>query len=1238
MAISLCASRVDELQGPMRRWESQVVAALAELRRPLSHLFASRERLEAGQAAHAAALAECSAATDSLEQHAERQASAARAVAGTDRLLAIAGQSVSQCVHEVHDALERCKARHGQQAHAIQLLRSDWLAQTSASLATAAGVLAAARPPIALRLSHAHDTGSAELPIALVPVLADQHECELAMLHGEEALVSAALALADALGAYCESTAELSSDHHTHSAASLWTDLLSSVVADPTCTTACLARVETLHSDALNERFNSDLVAYLTKLKREDDSLGVQQAALENERTVLEGASAAAEQDEARSAVLQLKELVSTCPPAALREALRRALRGALHQLQAMGEAALQPAAEAGVAVSTRISDTGECESALERCGELVPALFEALEALRLWDRYLPAQTDQHNDSVGKEARRAASSLLSCCVEATVQIQQLVLDFNSLLLPETIKAVQATDASVHSAFDELEAIHVALCNWQAQRLAHGQRVAAQATFEASYDDTWQQAAWTLSTIEAEARAVGQGDELCWEEAGELGDRYETAKDRVTKLSQAWADRASTARAFVEESDRLECELAQIRARYDTLVTVTDARQGGRVLISGFHHLWQPLESSHLMCGELISQLAPLAAGHTGSKVGGIDNVAPSHDATAVFVAKIATMRKVFAASCSAPRASISVPTVGGAGAQFAGAAAADLTGSLAALVCSELVNLVNFTLLPAALVSLEACAAVDSGALNSLLDEHAAPDLCATIGSCCAASVARALRPRRLAALAASLTRIGQQRARRKALRWQAAWLYADLLSPAVATANGCGHRAAALQGLQRALSAAVSAQSERDEAGKRHSELCQRRIIPGLTRARAPQGGRGTVAADAATRQTGGRLLHDLQLAIEEAEARADDTRTKVRQLCAVGEAVLGLESSRGWGRGRVGKSLRKANGEVLQRLRAEQEAQVKLLVQRQQEEQVVVSLRTSAALDEEAAALLARKAASQGSLVREYVSECTAVGAQVQTAADKLGRLFTDSLAMAEDATALAEQLAKLNLDQRALEEIQHVVALLHTSWRELHDSATIISSVVLPHLLQFRSTRTHICSLITSLSGSEGDINTFVQQVETQSQAPYPLLLQLGTAVSAAAAAAVAQSGAGGAEDGSDDEAGAADDGLAAADEAAGGGGGGGALVAEQGTIEHVPPVDSALSTRRAFRQHKNTHALTVLRRIKCKLDGKDRWPGKERDTKHSIVEQVDSVIKQACSQDNLCLLFEGWSAWV
>ena len=80
------------------------------------------------------------------------------------------------------------------------------------------------------------------------------------------------------------------------------------------------------------------------------------------------------------------------------------------------------------------------------------------------------------------------------------------------------------------------------------------------------------------------------------------------------------------------------------------------------------------------------------------------------------------------------------------------------------------------------------------------------------------------------------------------------------------------------------------------------------------------------------------------------------------------------------------------------------------------------------------------------------------------------------------------------------------------------------------------------------------------------------------------------------------------------------------------------EHSAQKPLAGSTAgKSQRQERNLHALTVLRRIKCKLDGMDKWPGKARETKQGVAEQVEAVIKQAISPDNLCAMYEGWTPW-
>ncbi|ESQ50945.1 hypothetical protein EUTSA_v10022517mg [Eutrema salsugineum] len=57
-------------------------------------------------------------------------------------------------------------------------------------------------------------------------------------------------------------------------------------------------------------------------------------------------------------------------------------------------------------------------------------------------------------------------------------------------------------------------------------------------------------------------------------------------------------------------------------------------------------------------------------------------------------------------------------------------------------------------------------------------------------------------------------------------------------------------------------------------------------------------------------------------------------------------------------------------------------------------------------------------------------------------------------------------------------------------------------------------------------------------------------------------------------------------------------------------------------------------KNAYALSVLKSMEMKIDGRNIADNKEI----SIPEQVDYLIKQATSVDNLCNMYEGWTPWI
>lgn len=59
-----------------------------------------------------------------------------------------------------------------------------------------------------------------------------------------------------------------------------------------------------------------------------------------------------------------------------------------------------------------------------------------------------------------------------------------------------------------------------------------------------------------------------------------------------------------------------------------------------------------------------------------------------------------------------------------------------------------------------------------------------------------------------------------------------------------------------------------------------------------------------------------------------------------------------------------------------------------------------------------------------------------------------------------------------------------------------------------------------------------------------------------------------------------------------------------------------------------------QERNSYAVSVWRRVKMKLDGRDP----DLNKRFSVAEQVEFVLKEARNLDNLSVLYEGWTPWV
>ncbi|GAB2267283.1 Serine/threonine-protein kinase smg1 [Dionaea muscipula] len=80
----------------------------------------------------------------------------------------------------------------------------------------------------------------------------------------------------------------------------------------------------------------------------------------------------------------------------------------------------------------------------------------------------------------------------------------------------------------------------------------------------------------------------------------------------------------------------------------------------------------------------------------------------------------------------------------------------------------------------------------------------------------------------------------------------------------------------------------------------------------------------------------------------------------------------------------------------------------------------------------------------------------------------------------------------------------------------------------------------------------------------------------------------------------------------------------------LVVMDGSQQGQPPRKGGSRISRG----KNAFASSILRQIEMKLDGRDIFENSES----TIAEQVDHLLKQASSIDNLCNMYEGWTPWI
>lgn len=85
-----------------------------------------------------------------------------------------------------------------------------------------------------------------------------------------------------------------------------------------------------------------------------------------------------------------------------------------------------------------------------------------------------------------------------------------------------------------------------------------------------------------------------------------------------------------------------------------------------------------------------------------------------------------------------------------------------------------------------------------------------------------------------------------------------------------------------------------------------------------------------------------------------------------------------------------------------------------------------------------------------------------------------------------------------------------------------------------------------------------------------------------------------------------------------------------------LASKDRVEEAAHETSLINVEAANRttRGKNSYALSILRRVEMKLDGRDVADNRAI----SVAEQVDYLLKQATSVDNLCNMYEGWTPWI
>jgi len=291
VGISLCASRFDELDGPLQQWHAQSTACVDAVRASLAGVLAGHAELAVAQAAHADAVRDSLATVEAQQARQAEQSVMLHALQGAEADLAAARAGLAELVHEASGMASRYADWRDEHQRAVQYLGGGWLGQATEEVAS----LAAAVPAYGKAngcVSSAVQQGALSSPDEL-NLAAEQCSLEVTALLAEGEANGAASELLAALMGVADVWQALPGDHAGRGVLQGLCDALLAAAADPPAhAEAGRSQVELLASKAHADRTRAQLTAALDTLSAEAARVDAKVTSLEGAQAVLSDADA----------------------------------------------------------------------------------------------------------------------------------------------------------------------------------------------------------------------------------------------------------------------------------------------------------------------------------------------------------------------------------------------------------------------------------------------------------------------------------------------------------------------------------------------------------------------------------------------------------------------------------------------------------------------------------------------------------------------------------------------------------------------------------------------------------------------------------------------------------------------------------------------------------------------------------------------------------------------------------